>query len=113
MLVPITKETFVKAMKAIIDMDRKWDAFGKAFKEVSGSHPPVFDIGADVSVYLLEASLDDSKTNYIKWWLYERQEALSNPYERVEAVVEWEEGELIRSANLATLESLYDFLADK
>ena len=97
----LTKKTFVEAMNAIIKHKKIMDELMGPLRKL-GDFPLSLDFESIHREALLkvlrEVTGDDS--DWIAWWLYED----------VSKVVEWEEDETEMSADLTTVEALYDFL---
>lgn len=97
----LSKNTFVAAMNAIVKHREIMDELKVPLRKL-GEFPFSLDIESIHREALLkvlrEVTGDDS--DWITWWLYEDGSK----------VVEWEEDETEMSADLSTIEALYDFL---
>lgn len=97
----LSKKTFIEAMSAIIKHNEIMEELKGPLRKL-GDFPLSLDFDSMHREALLkvlrEVTGDDS--DWITWWLYEDGDK----------IVEWEEDETEMSADLTTVEALYDFL---
>ena len=97
----LSKKTFVAAMNAIVKHKKIMDELKVPLLKL-GDFPAGLDIESihreALLKVLMETTGDDS--DWLTWWLYDE----------VDKTVFWEEDGVEKSADLTTLEALYDFL---
>lgn len=97
----LSKKTFVEAMNAIIEHNELMEELMKPLQKL-GDFPLSLDfesIHRKALLKVLQETMGDD-SDWISWWLYDD----------VDKIVTWEEDEKKMSADLTTVEALYDFL---